>query len=352
MCTIVVSSIGICHRNATSLEDALNNFNTSSDSQNSYIIENDVIDRELSKSIDLEEVRRVDRISRISLSSALSCKRALKLNLQEHINDIGIINNTNFGAISSSENFINGALTRGDKNASPIVFPFSVPNAATGMVTLHLGLRGFNNTLSGFNPVGYAFDLLKLDRANGFFVGGADELSDQVSSVKLENNLFYNKKKSEGSGTVFMTTLPFATKNKLDVLFEISSFSNFCSICDPYSIDNSDNINEDSLIEHFENIFSNKGSKPADIDVIVSSFQPESEWQQMEQRVLSRFYKNQKPHIVYPKSILGETYGAASTMSLIYAYCFLESTQLLKTALVSNFEIGGNFSSLIIKINK
>lgn len=352
MCTIVVSSVGVCHSIATSVQDISNNLKINPGSQNNFVIEDNIIDDELSKSIDLEEVRRIDRLSKMSLSSALSCKRDLKLDLQKYVNEIGIINNTNFGAINSSESFINGALTKGDKNASPILFPFSVPNATTGVVTVHLGLRGFNNTLSGFNPVGYAFDLLKLNRAKGFFVGGVDELSHQISSVVSENNLFYSEKKSEGSATVFMTTLSFAIENKLDVLFEITSFSNFCSICDPYSIDNTDNINEDSLIEHFENIFSGKGSKPEEVDVIVSPFPPESEWQQMEQRVLSKFYKNEIPPIIYPKSVLGETYGAASTMNLIYAYCYLKSSNKSKTALVSNFEIGGNFSSSIIKKNK
>ena len=228
MSKIVVTSLGAFHSQAASAEALLRTLSYSRTRSATDTVASETVDEVILRYLDSNEVRRIDKVSKMTLISGLSCLEQVKFgNFDAFKSEIGVVANTCFGAMSCSKEFINTALEKGDKNASPIIFPYTVPNAATGSLTIKLGVNGFNTTLSGYNPVGYAFDLLNLERASGLFVLGFDEVTEFITDIKMKGNIFFNGDYSEGSVTLFMTTADFAKQLGQPHLFEVCGFSSF-----------------------------------------------------------------------------------------------------------------------------
>lgn len=350
MTKIVVCSLGLCFKNATTLNELSNLLiRDVALTKESLEISEDIIKDNLTSYMGDNELRRIDRVSKILLASTLSCNNDLSLDLKRYMNDLGVIVNTCFGAINSTKNFMETVLTKGDKNASPIIFPFSVPNAATGVITIKLELRGFNTTMSGYNPVGYAYDLLRLKRSSGFFAGGFDELNDMLKLIDIPNNVFFSNSVSEGSAMVFITTSDFAAKNNLEVLFEVCGFTCNNGISKEFSLDNSNSI-DDKLIENcVTKIINESRLEVGNFGVIVSAFNHLSKEAEIEKNVLSKIFTSKLPEIKYPKSIIGESFGSSSTINVIAGHSYLQNIENKKYCLVNNYDIGGNFSSIIVK---
>ena len=56
------------------------------------------------------------------------------------------------------------------------------------------------------------------------------------------------------------------------------------------------------------------------------------------------------PEIIYPKSSIGDSFGASGPFNIISGYCYLKDYNILdKYILINNYEIGGNISCLVIK---
>ena len=95
---------------------------------------------------------------------------------------IGVVLGTGLGTLDETIDFMNGYIEGGPEAASPLLFPYSVMNAAAGQLAVELKLRGVNSTVnhrdaSSLEALGMACDLLELGRADALLVGGVDELS-------------------------------------------------------------------------------------------------------------------------------------------------------------------------------
>lgn len=350
MSEIVITSIGVCHSAGMNLDSFSSYLQAGNRTESSpLLVEEAELEQELSKYMEYGQSRRLDRFSKMAVVAALSCSRGLDSILEDHKNELGVVINTNLGALNSSEIFIKGALENGIKNASPLIFPFTVPNAASGVVTIRLGIRGFNTTISGYNPIGYAYDLLKLKKGKGFFVGGIEEYSRQLLKIKKVDNPFYSHSLSEGAGILFMTTDDFARENGMDVLFTIDQFSSACNINNQYTMDNSESIEESTILNVLQDIYKNDREKLVDTQLIVSSFLPDDPLAAREKNAISQIISHDLPPIIYPKSWLGETFGASSTLSTITGYCISHADSKEGKTLICNYDIGGNYSCLTIK---
>jgi 3-oxoacyl-[acyl-carrier-protein] synthase II len=95
---------------------------------------------------------------------------------------IGVVLGTGLGTLDETTDFMKGYLEGGPEAASPLIFPYSVMNAAAGHLALECKLRGVNSTvnhreLSSVGALTMGCDLLALGRADALVVGGVDELS-------------------------------------------------------------------------------------------------------------------------------------------------------------------------------
>ncbi len=98
---------------------------------------------------------------------------------------VGVILGTGLGTLDETIGFMRGYIDGGPEAASPLLFPYSVMNAAAGQLAVELKLRGVNSTVnhrdtSPLEALGLACDLLELGRADAILVGGIDELSAPV----------------------------------------------------------------------------------------------------------------------------------------------------------------------------
>jgi len=350
MDNIVVSSIGVFHHGMKFLKEVNSYSNGSTAVTPEKMICDEVLDSNILHYLPHEEVRRIDKICKLLLVAGLKCLENLAFEkLKEFKTDLGVVGSTVFGSMASSEHFINSAFVKGVKNASPIIFPFTVPNASTGILTTKLGVNGFNTTLSGYNPIGYSFDLLNLKRAKGLFVSGCDEVTDRISAISLPANLFYNGNYSEGATTLFVTTESFAKENGLPQLFELIGFESTYNLNGDFTFDNSDKIGVDTITRPLKEIFSKYKIKKEDVAIVVSAFSSNSQASKDEQLVVNQLLEGQNVEIIHPKNQIGEAFSNNEFSNIICGYSHLLKVEDGKIAIVNSYSIGGNFSSIIIK---
>ncbi|MDF4221061.1 hypothetical protein PXC01_05640 [Maribacter sp. M208] len=353
MDNIVISSIGIFHHGMKYLKHSNDNTRGNSTIECDKIINGEKLDSEILKYLPYAEVRRVDKICKLLLVSGINCMENLQFKrLKDFKSDIGAIGSTVFGSMSSSEDFVNTALNKGVKNASPIIFPFTVPNASNGILTTKLGVNGFNTTLSGYNPIGYSFDLLNLNRTKGLFVSGFDEVTKQIAEISLPGNLFYNGNYSEGASTFFITKENFAKKNNLPVLFYLIGFEIAYNINNNYTFDNSDSIEKETILRPIKEIFSRKETNKYGIKTLVSAFTSDSKAAVDEKSIIDNTFGVEKVQILYPKDELGESFANNNFVNIICGYTHLLKNPSETQIIINSYDLGGNFSSTLISIQK
>ena len=96
---------------------------------------------------------------------------------------MGIVLGSGFCGLSSSEEFHRGQVLKGFLDLNPILFPNTVPNAATSHVSIELVIQGVNCTLvqsfcSAEAAITFACDQIQGGRADLILTGGVDELSE------------------------------------------------------------------------------------------------------------------------------------------------------------------------------
>jgi 3-oxoacyl-[acyl-carrier-protein] synthase II len=102
---------------------------------------------------------------------------------QEKSPRIGVVLGSGFCGLSSSEEFHRGQVLKGFLDLNPMVFPNTVPNAASSHVSIELGIQGVNCTLvqsfcTSEAAILFACDQLRKGKSDLILTGGVDELSE------------------------------------------------------------------------------------------------------------------------------------------------------------------------------
>ena len=130
------------------------------------------------------KIRRLDRASQFAIAaSKLALADAQFSVTQENSPRLGIVLGSGFCGLSSSEGFHRGQVLKGFLDLNPILFPNTVPNAASSNVSIELGIRGVNCTLvqsfcTAEAAILFACDQLRKGKADFILTGGVDELSE------------------------------------------------------------------------------------------------------------------------------------------------------------------------------
>lgn len=142
--------------------------------------------------LDAGNVRRLGRIVKMGLTSAIAC-----------INDSGIskpdaiISGTALGCIQHTEKFLLEMIENQEKFLTPTSFIQSTANAVASQVALHYNCGGYNFT---YSHIGFSFETAILDaiislRENNYqniLVGGHDEMTEKY--YRVCNRIGYWKK--------------------------------------------------------------------------------------------------------------------------------------------------------------
>lgn len=129
------------------------------------------------------KIRRLDRASQFALAaSKLALDDAQFSVTKENSSRVGVVLGSGFCGLSSSEEFHKSQVLKDFLDLNPMLFPNTVPNAASSHVSIQLGIQGVNCTLvqsfcSAEAAIMFACDQIRSKRADLILTGGVDELS-------------------------------------------------------------------------------------------------------------------------------------------------------------------------------
>jgi 3-oxoacyl-[acyl-carrier-protein] synthase II len=191
-------------------------------------------------------LRRMDRIGKIVVSAVRLGIDDSGLNLKEEDSSrVGISIGTGLGSSDTVDQFFRSLLKEGPIGAAPLLFQTAVPNAITSHCAIEYGIKGVNITFSHKESstemaMSFAYHLLKEGRADVFFAGGGDELSEPLYHVySMLGALSPGKGKGvegmkpfdqdrngvvlgEGSGIVVLETMEHAKKRGANIYAEMA----------------------------------------------------------------------------------------------------------------------------------
>jgi len=134
--------------------------------------------------ISSSKIRRLDRASQFAIAASKMALADAHFSVtQENSPRIGIVLGSGFCGLSSSEEFHRSQVLKSFLDLNPMLFPNTVPNAASSHVSIELGVQGINCTLvqsfcTAEAAVIFACDQLKKGKADVILTGGVDELSE------------------------------------------------------------------------------------------------------------------------------------------------------------------------------
>ena len=130
------------------------------------------------------KLRRLDRASQFAIAASKMALEDAQFSVtQENSARVGIVLGSGFCGLSSSEEFHRGQVLKEFLDLNPILFPNTVPNAASSHVSIELGIQGVNSTLvqsfcTAEAALLFACDQLRKGSADLILTGGVDELSE------------------------------------------------------------------------------------------------------------------------------------------------------------------------------
>jgi 3-oxoacyl-[acyl-carrier-protein] synthase II len=134
--------------------------------------------------IPARKIRKLDRASQLAIAASRLALEDAELAITDaNSSEVGIILGSGFCGLANSEAFHEGQVLRGFLELNPMLFPNTVPNAATGNVSIELGIKGVNSTVvqsycTAEAAIIMACELLAEGRAEAILTGGVDELSE------------------------------------------------------------------------------------------------------------------------------------------------------------------------------
>jgi len=130
------------------------------------------------------KLRRLDRASQFAIAASKMALADTQFSVtKENSARVGIVLGSGFCGLSSSEEFHRGQVLKDFLDLNPILFPNTVPNAASSHVSIELGIQGVNSTLvqsfcTAEAALFFACDQLRKGSADLILAGGVDELSE------------------------------------------------------------------------------------------------------------------------------------------------------------------------------
>jgi 3-oxoacyl-(acyl-carrier-protein) synthase len=135
------------------------------------------------------ELRQMDAISRLALAAVDLAIADAELDLSNLSPDqIGVTFGSGYGCLSTNVQYLQGILARGPRFGNPVVFQNTVPNAATGYMSMAYGLRGPTATFSsgrvaGMEALDFAVQQIIEGQADTFVVASAECLCPELAEA-------------------------------------------------------------------------------------------------------------------------------------------------------------------------
>jgi 3-oxoacyl-[acyl-carrier-protein] synthase II len=199
--------------------------------------------------LDRREARRMARFSQFAVAAAMEAIAGSGLDL-EHIDRTraGVVLGNGNGGYPNVEDAVRTIVARSGMRMDPLLMPKSLPNMAAAQISLQLGLKGYNSTIStacaaATQAVGEAADFIRNGRADVIISGGTEAGISQLGlgafavmrAMTTRNNQPERASRpfdaerdgfvpAEGAGVVVLESLEHARARKAQVLAEVAGF--------------------------------------------------------------------------------------------------------------------------------
>lgn len=139
------------------------------------------------------EARRTDRVTQMGLYSAQQAFEDSGLVVtEENQYRIGVVVGTGIGGIATIYNAVEDFLVNGARKVSPLFVPMILPDAPSSKISMALGLRGPNFSIStacatGNNCIGEAVAMIKRGQADAVLAGSTEAAMEQLTIASFNN---------------------------------------------------------------------------------------------------------------------------------------------------------------------
>jgi 3-oxoacyl-[acyl-carrier-protein] synthase II len=192
--------------------------------------------------------RYTDRFAQFALAASMQAvqKARLKINDSNRY-DTGVIIGTGVGGVITLSSQVQVIDAKGPKRVSPFTVPMMIADAASGQVSIKLGIMGPNYSLTsacatGADAIGMAYRLIKHGELNTVIAGGADAAISPIGLAGFTQAGALSKnpdpKKAcrpfdkdrdgfivgEGAGILVLENLKKALARGADILAEVTGY--------------------------------------------------------------------------------------------------------------------------------
>ncbi|MCX7019819.1 MAG: beta-ketoacyl-ACP synthase II [bacterium] len=142
---------------------------------------------------DRKEIRKMDNFTRYAIVAGREAMKDSGLDIAKaDINRIGVIIGVGMGGVATIEEQVLVLMKKGAKRVSPFLIPKMIPNMASGMVSIELGLKGPNSCIctacaSSTHAIGDSFKLIQRGDAVAMVCGGAESTITPVAIAGFGN---------------------------------------------------------------------------------------------------------------------------------------------------------------------
>lgn len=142
---------------------------------------------------DKKEVRKMDNFVRYGVVAAREAFKDSGLDFaREDANKVGVIIGVGMGGVATIEEQMGVILTKGPSRVTPFLVPKMIPNMASGLVSIYLGAKGPNTSIttacaSSTHAIGESFRLIQRGDAVAMICGGAEATITPLSVAGFSN---------------------------------------------------------------------------------------------------------------------------------------------------------------------
>lgn len=298
----------------------------------------------------------------------------------------GIVMNTCYGPLESTRRYMIKVIRDGARKAPAAIFPNTVHNAFTGLITMELRVHGSNSTVSGQNPLCYGLDMIRQGFDDLMIVGGCDELLPTVQDGFAARGLRADGAGSgasvferdgsqfrlgEGAAVLILESEASVKRRGVRPLAEVFDYGMANGLATQEGAAFA--VDEAAIGAAMEQALQRSGIEVSAIDMVAAASNGIAAVASAEIRALqTMFGRSARPLVGNIKGALGETLGAAAAFSTIEAveaisrsvvapiagleagclppaYVAGHAQQAVcKHALVNALELGGTFTSLAL----
>ncbi len=200
--------------------------------------------------MDRKEARRLDRFSQLAVAAASEAVEQARLTLEGDTRyQVGTIIASGVGGLTTIIEQTNTLRDQGARRVSPFTVPMMMPNAAAGLVSIHLNCWGpsfatVSACASAADSLGVAFDMIRAGRTSAMLAGGSEATIipicvasfDQAHALTVTHNDEPTKASrpfdlnrdgfvlSEGAAVLVLESEEFARARGAPILAELAGY--------------------------------------------------------------------------------------------------------------------------------